>query len=78
MVTVGLSFLGCSVAVILKICSMNTCPFTVGQNIGLPHVEENVPVHGDPEVPDVNQLEENLVSKSFLTSILLGVSHTHI
>jgi hypothetical protein len=47
MVTVGLSFLGCTVAVILKIRSMNTCPLTVGQNIGLLHVEENVPVQGD-------------------------------
>jgi hypothetical protein len=44
---------------------MNTCPLNVGQNVGLP--VENVPVQGDPGVPDVDQLEDELVSKIFLT-----------
>jgi hypothetical protein len=71
MVIVGISLLDCTVVVILKIRSMNTCPFTVGQNVGLPHVKENEPVQGDPEVPDVNQLEDDLVSKYFLTCIFI-------
>jgi hypothetical protein len=77
MITVGISLLGCSVAVILKIRSMNTCPFTVGQNVGLP--QENVPVQGDPGVPNVNQLEDELVSKTFLTSFFVEfrmISHS--
>jgi hypothetical protein len=65
MVTLGISLLACSVAVILKIRSMNTCPLSVGQNVGLPL--GNVPVQGDPGVPDVNQLEDELVRKIFLT-----------
>jgi hypothetical protein len=65
MVTLGISLLGCTVAVILKIRSMNTCPLNVGQNVGLP--QKNVPVQGDSGVPDVNQLEDDLVSKNFLT-----------
>jgi hypothetical protein len=67
MVIMGISLLGCSVAVILKIRAINTCPFTVGQNVGLP--QENVPVQGDPGVPDVSQLEDELVSKYFLTFV---------
>jgi hypothetical protein len=69
MITVGVSLLGCSVAVILKIRSMNTSPLSVGQNVGPP--QENVPVQGDPGVPDVNQLEDELVSKTFLTSFFV-------
>jgi hypothetical protein len=76
MVIVGLSFLGCTVAVILKIRSMNSCPFTVGQNVGLPLIEENVPVQGDPGVPD--DLEDDLVSKHILTFVFRRVPHALI
>jgi hypothetical protein len=73
MVTIGISLLGCTVAVILKIRAMNTCPLSVGQNVGLP--VENVPVQGDPGVPDVNQLEDELVSKNFSHLIFCRAPH---
>jgi hypothetical protein len=52
---------------------MNTCPLSVGQNVGLP--AENVPVQGDPGVPDVNQLEDELVSKIFSHLIFCRAPH---
>jgi hypothetical protein len=73
MITIGISLLGCTVAVILKIHAMNTCPLSVGQNVGLP--VENVPVQGDPGVPDVNQLEDELVSKIFFSPYFCRAPH---